>query len=647
MVSLGREQSESAHYNESPNMQITRAAWRSRTLRDHAQMLRLQTMRAKLIVSFLLLTLVPLAATGLYGQFFTREALSQQALERSSYQVHLQAESIVSALRQVQGDALYLGALRSLNMLRQQTTPQKVALWRAEVEQDLLVLASVRPMYHAIRLINIEGEEFIGVRADGEQVFIIDDLQTRANSAYFRHTLALPIGGMYISPFQMQDETTGAPYMNFAMRLPDGVLVIDFHAGWMLRALPQYPGADTWAMIDQDGRFLVYPQGFEPAQTTSDIDDMLTGSSGTVQTASSVYVYETIYPTGSPGISSHSESTANPSGTYWVIFRHTPTNILYASVDDFLRLAALFLFISLMIAIVMALVISRPLVNPVKRLAAMVTDFGHQGVVPALPQNLPHDEIGTLTRAFIDMARELEGKRQLEHRLIERLIHAQEEERKLVAFDLHDGLIQQLVGVRFYLSQFIDNYSTPETENGLSRSCAALTAAIVEGRRIIEGLRPAALDDLGITAAIEELARDTAAAAEWELTLNVEPLPREPEKTISVTLYRIVQEALNNARKHAHATRMSVSLHNGSGIFVTIEDNGIGFSPDSLVKDERGLGITTMRERASLIKGLCQIISQPGQGTRIEVYVPTAFGDTKHLKASTGSSAAPRIEGKH
>jgi signal transduction histidine kinase len=575
-------------------------------------MLDPKSLRLKLIVSCLLLTLIPLSAIGIYGHVFTTSSLSQQALERSIHQVHLQAESILSALRQVQGDALYLSALRSLKMLHQQTQVDQQALWTREVGQDLLVLASVRPMYYAIRLIDADGDEIIGVRAVEDRVSLIDDPQNRRAAPYFRETMRLEPNEVYVSPFQTQD-SSGVPYIHYAVRLPDGVLVIDLHAGWLLRSLPEHPGSDTWALINQDGHFLVYPDGFDPRTIVSDVPKMLQGGRSSFETATSVYAYETIYPTDN-----------RTDDNFWVIFRHTPTDVLYASVNDFYHIAFLLLVIGMTFAVVLAIFVSQVLVGPVKQLEEMTLEFGRTGIAPPLPERLPDDEIGALTRAFVDTARELEGKRRQEHRLIERLIRAQEEERKLLAYDLHDGLIQQMVGARFYLNISRDQcMQQPSDVNvSLQHGCDALSGAIVEARRIIEGLRPAALDDLGLTAAIEEIAMQTAEAAGWQLTLDLRPLPTEPDMTVTVTLYRIAQEALSNARKHAHAEHVTVSLHNGSGIYLSIHDDGVGFDPAALGKDGRGLGITTMQERASLLGGRCEINSQPGYGTQIDVFVP-------------------------
>ncbi len=578
-------------------------------------MFSIKSLHTKLAISFLALMFIPLIATGLYGHFFTRAALSQQALERSIHQVHLQAESIVSTLQQVQGDALYLGALRSLNMMRQQPVSEEIEFWRREVEQDFLVLATMRPMYQGLRLLTTRGQEIVDLQQTEDQRVTstpIAALQDHNNATYFKEVLARPLNGVFVAPFLIGN----IPYIHYAVHLPGGVLVIDLDVGWLLRALPISPGSDTWAMFDQDGNFIVYPEGFDPQSASDYISTMIENGSGSFETTSSVFVYDTIYP-------SLRSETQLANEQFWVIFRQTPTHILYASVNDFYRIALLFMVGAALFAVLLALLTSSLLIKPIKQLEGLAARFGHTGVAPELPQQLSNDEIGSLTRTFFDMAHELEGKRKQERRLIERLIRAQEEERKLVAYDLHDGLIQQLVGARFHLSNGCMQ-QTPEARGNVQCGCDALTEAIIEGRRIIEGLRPAALDDLGLAAAIEETARTTADAVQWSLTLDLQPLPNEPEKTVGVTLYRIAQEALNNARKHANAHHVRVSLHNGDGIFLTIEDDGIGFDLDGLAHENegRGLGITTMQERASLIDGQCIIHSQPGQGTRIQVYVP-------------------------
>jgi signal transduction histidine kinase/catechol 2,3-dioxygenase-like lactoylglutathione lyase family enzyme len=580
-------------------------------------MISSKSIHTKLAIAFLALMVIPLTATGLYGHFFTRTALSQQALDRSIHQVHLQAESIVSALQQVQGDALHLGSLRNFERFQQQTVAEEREFWRRELEQDFLELASVRPMYHGLRLVDTAGQGILEIQqADAERlVASLPDAINTQDQPWITEVLRQPLYGVWVGPFLIGN----IPYIHYAFHLPDGVLVIDLSASWLLRSLPIRPGSDTWAMVDQDGGFIVYPDGFEPTSSTPYIPLMLENGSGSLETANSVYVYDTIYP------SAQTEGDNAPRQA-WVIFRQTPTEVLYASVNDFYRVALLFLIGAAVFAVGLAWFTSSLLVNPIKQLERLAAQFGHTGVAPELPAKLANDEIGSLTRTFFEMAHELEGKRKLEHRLIERLINAQEEERKLVAYDLHDGLIQQLVGARLHLSkcQRVCTQQTADTQLSIRHGCDALSEAIVEGRRIIEGLRPATLDDLGLATAIEEVARTTADACGWSLELDIQTLPHEPEKTVAVTLYRIAQEALNNARKHAKAKRVKVALHNGDGIHLLIEDDGVGFDRRKLGHDGEGhgLGITTMQERASLISGDCTINTEADKGTRIEVYVP-------------------------
>lgn len=203
---------------------------------------------------------------------------------------------------------------------------------------------------------------------------------------------------------------------------------------------------------------------------------------------------------------------------------------------------------AVMLALALSLIASDRILKPLLDLGRQAAAFGHGGAAPTLPPRLPQDEIGALTRTFCEMAQELERKRSQEHRLIEKLIDAQEEERKLVAFDLHDGLIQQLVGARYYLTNCREQWDVGGREN-LKLGCDTLTEAIVEGQRIVEGLRPAVLDDLGLTAAMKEVVQSTTRGAGLELTLDIQSIPIGASKTVGVTVFRIAQEALNNIRE--------------------------------------------------------------------------------------------------
>lgn len=575
------------------------------------------SLRMKLILVFVGLITMVFIGVGLYGYLFTRTALYGQPVERSRHQVHLQAESILSSLQQARGDALYLSVLRSLHMLRdlrrQGASAEQIDLWQDEVSQDFLMFSSARPMYQSLRYIDAQGQEIVGVESDGSRVSVAQNPTDRSATSYFKTALALEAGSAYVSAFAQEQDTDGRPYLHYALKLPDddGIILIDLHAGWLLRNLPADPGDDFWVLLDQDGRYLVYPEQFDTARASSDLSRMLSGQAGSFETADSVFVFDVV------------RLSDTTPGRYWVIYRQTPKSVLYADVSIFYTVTTAVILGAALLALALALVVSEQIFKPLLDLERQAAAFGRGGPVPALPERLSRDEVGMLTRTFCEMAQELERKRSLEHRLIEKLINAQEEERKLVAYDLHDGLIQQLVGARLYLSDCCEQRQRSGGCNGVREGCAALTEAIIEGRRIVEGLRPAVFDDLGLTVAIVDVAQSSARAAAWNLSLDVETLSTEPDKTIGVTLFRVAQEALNNIRKHANATQVLLSIQNGNGIDLIIQDDGVGFEQSTLNGDSRGLGITTMKERTALIHGVCEIDSKPGQGTRVHVWVPT------------------------
>ena len=289
------------------------------------------SLRMKLILVFVGLILIAVTGMGLYGYFFTRTALYGQALERSGHQVHLQAESIESSLQQARGDALYLSVLRSLQMLRNLrrdgVTDDQIDLWQHEVAQDFLMFSSVRPMYQALRYVDAQGQEIVGVESDGHQVSVVSNPTDRSATSYFQNTLALEPGGSYVSAFAQEQDSpsNGRPFVHYTLKLPDddGMVLIDLHAGWLLRNLPADPGEDLWVLLDQDGRFLVYPEQFDPAQSSLDVSPMLTGRSGNFETADNVFVFDAVRP-----------SDATPE-RYWVIYRQTPKLVLFADVTTF------------------------------------------------------------------------------------------------------------------------------------------------------------------------------------------------------------------------------------------------------------------------------------------------------------------------
>ncbi len=216
----------------------------------------------------------------------------------------------------------------------------------------------------------------------------------------------------------------------------------------------------------------------------------------------------------------------------------------------------------------------------------------------------------------------LAAQRQRLADLVENLITAQEEERKLVAYDLHDGLIQYLVGARLHLRNFtrLRERDPASAESALETGMAQLAEAIGESRRVIEGLRPSLLDDLGLEAAIRELAHEMAGREGWQLELHLQPIDRPVPPAVEITAFRIMQEALTNVGKHARAKRVSVRLAFEDGNLVgEVRDWGRGFAGEGEIaaRQQRCVGLVGMQERARLVGGECRVWSQAGAGTRV------------------------------
>ncbi len=588
---------------------------------------RLSNLRVRLPLAFFLLTLVPLLAIGWQGYTFTSQVMVNQVLDSANYDVRVRAEQIVQSLQTVYNDAVYAGTLRAMRALRARDpleNPDEYALIQREAEQDLLVLSASRPMYARIRYVNAQGDEVLRVDFAQETARIVppEARQNLADTTLFNEARSQPINGIYVSP--LTGSSAEAPVFVYALNYEDGLMLFDVSAAWLMRGFaPAGSAPHLWALSDQNGQLLMFPERYDTAGTGTptladvypDAGQLLDGEFGTLQTEGHVLAYTTVYP------------VAADSGHFWVLFRDTPRSILLADVDRFHTAELFFLSGFALVVVAIGLIVSRGIVTPILSLQTLVEKFGSGGPAPELPDPLPGGEIGTLTQAFGNMASELEKQRQSRRKLLERLINAQEEERKLVAYDLHDGLIQQLIGARFHLN----NYRAKRASNGngagkasvesLERSFSVLTESIVEGRRIIEGLHPTVLDDLGLVDAIDDLVRSASESTEWSLQLALQPLHAEPDRVLSVTVYRIVQEALNNVRKHAEANTVVVTLRLvGGSINVQVRDDGRGFEISGL--NGRGLGVSTMRERASLLDGTCEISSETGHGTTINVWLP-------------------------
>jgi signal transduction histidine kinase len=238
--------------------------------------------------------------------------------------------------------------------------------------------------------------------------------------------------------------------------------------------------------------------------------------------------------------------------------------------------------------------------------------------------------IGNQAAIAIENARlydDLRYDEEVHKQLLQRVISAQESERRRVAVELHDGVIQNMVSALFRLqlcSERMDE-SPEEVRAALVEAEDIMNDGIVEMRRIVAGLRPLVLDDLGLEIALRKYIRhmleEAPSPIEVEFAgVEVPPLTQEAE----TTLFRIAQEALSNILKHSQCERSSLSIAvKGHEIIMIIEDDGIGFEqPGVQHRMVHGFGLVGMRERAESLGGSLEVETSPRVGTTITVRLP-------------------------
>jgi PAS domain S-box-containing protein len=212
---------------------------------------------------------------------------------------------------------------------------------------------------------------------------------------------------------------------------------------------------------------------------------------------------------------------------------------------------------------------------------------------------------------------------QLELRVLsDELLATQENERKRIAGELHDGLGQQLTAIKFGVQSMLSELrpQLPETYiERLGRIVDRVQDAVEEVRRISMALRPSMLDDLGIIATLSWFCREFQTVfRDVEVVRQVEVSEEDVHDTLKVVIFRILQETFNNIGKHAQARRAQLRLErHRDRIRLMIADDGCGFDPVECAKERRGFGLNGMRERARLSGGRLRIMSRPGRGTLV------------------------------
>jgi two-component system sensor histidine kinase UhpB len=278
------------------------------------------------------------------------------------------------------------------------------------------------------------------------------------------------------------------------------------------------------------------------------------------------------------------------------------------------------LLLATVVIMATALIGMRRRFAPLERLIEEMEKVDLSRPGPVLPRSIDGvgetEEVERIELAFLRMMQRLEAERR---RAGSAALAAQEEERARVARDLHDEVNQSLTGLLLRL-EAAREAAPPELEAELAETKALANQAMQELLSLARQLRPTALDDLGLAAAIagqvEQIGR-----GEIEADFKAEGQLTDLDGDAQLVVYRVAQEALSNAMRHSEASQVSVALRRreDGGVSLDVADDGRGFAFD---ESEGGLGIAGMRERALLIGGSLTIESRPGHGTSVRLSVP-------------------------
>lgn len=209
-----------------------------------------------------------------------------------------------------------------------------------------------------------------------------------------------------------------------------------------------------------------------------------------------------------------------------------------------------------------------------------------------------------------------------------RIINAQSEaidmERESISQEIHDGLVQVLVTSHIYLKKLHPSIALKgELMDQYNKALSLLGQGITDARNITHNLMPKSVVDLSLNYLMEELLKDFSETSDIRIHFTMEFDRPDLSDKIKINVYRILQEALNNIRKHSKASRLDISVTTKSKkLVLDIVDNGVGFDHTSLQSKGRGIGLKNLKRRTALIDGILNIFSEKGKGTRIKLRVP-------------------------
>lgn len=220
---------------------------------------------------------------------------------------------------------------------------------------------------------------------------------------------------------------------------------------------------------------------------------------------------------------------------------------------------------------------------------------------------------------------ELKERKQVQEQLLQKILSAQEDERKRVSHDIHDDLLQPVITAQYQLQIIKEMTDDTGINEKVDKLMDLLDVAVNSTRHLLSDLRPALLDEMGLKTTVERLLQNFEIENQVKTTAEISEV-LELQPAIETIAFRIIQEALVNVKKHADASEVKVSLRLSDGsLLIAVRDNGKGFEVEKVFSKDtysKNIGLASMKERAQMIGGKLEIKSEPGKGTEIVARLP-------------------------
>jgi signal transduction histidine kinase len=544
----------------------------------------------------------------LYYQDVANEHRLHEQAGRHLVEVH--ADILARELKSAESDLLYLasqGTLRSFF--------SGAARSKQDLQDEYLLFCKQRAVYDQIRYLDATGHERVRINDNNGRPSAVpeSELQNKADRYYFQQTVRLDRGQVFLSPFDLnvehgEIERPLKPTIRFATPVfigkeVRGILVLNYLGAGLLDKLARvsrtFPGSVL--LVNRDGYFLRGPTpadewGFNLGHRRTfatyypEAWPRVAGAPrGQFATEHGLFTFRTLSPRVAPVAAQarlapgrEDPDAGDPSLT---VVSFIPAEVLDGRSTQLLRRLLLLYAVVLVVAFVLAWFLA------------------HAGALRQLHERQLAESEGRLRT------------------LSTRLLTAQEDERRKLSRDLHDELGQVVTTVALDLQRASQAREVGKKDELVGRALRGTEHLLGRIHEIASGIRPALLDDLGFKDAVQNLLSDferrTGVVPKAELHFGHQDIPA----VVTDNAYRILQEALTNVSRHAHAAEVLVTLDVGAGALgLAVRDRGVGFDPE--LRDGKRLGLLGMRERAELLNGTFAVRSAPEQGTEIEVHIP-------------------------